>query len=150
MRSPRDFVLQRLRRNDETLRIVTITERWEAIEILEALKQNTVVKYVMLQLPPLTEEMFEKLSEVMEYNKSVDDLGVFLGNSNTAPVNLSLNGLAPILRRLKKIRFSAADLTLQQIGELCEGAADCKSLEKFGYARAVSIDVFKAICQGIV
>ena len=33
MRSPRDFVLQRLRRNDETLRNVTITERWEAIEI---------------------------------------------------------------------------------------------------------------------
>ena len=94
MRSPRDFVLQRLRRNDETLRNVTITERWEAIEILDALKQSTVVKYVMLQLPPLTEEMFEKLSEVMDYNKTVDDLAVFLGDSNTAPVNLSLNGLA--------------------------------------------------------
>jgi hypothetical protein len=147
MRVNRDCVLDILRRNDETLRIVTIKERWEAIEILGALKQNTVVKYVMLQLPPLTEEMFEKLSEVMEYNKSVDDLGVFLGNSNTAPVNLSLNGLAPILRRLKKIRFSGADLTSQQIGELCEGAADCKSLEKIGYAQAVSIDVFKAICQ---
>jgi hypothetical protein len=147
MRVNRVCDLQILRRNDETLRIVTITERWEAIEILGALQQNTVAKYFVLQLPPLTEEMYEKLSEVLEYNKSVDDLGVFLGNSNTAPVNLSLNGLAPILSRLKKIRFSGADLTSQQIGELCEGAADCKSLEKFGYARAVSIDVFKAICQ---
>jgi hypothetical protein len=147
MRSPRDFVLQRLRRNDETLLNVTITERWEAIKILDALQQNTVVKYVMLQLPPLTEEMFEKLSEVMDYNRTVDDLAVFLGDCNTAPVNLSLTGLVPILRKLKKIRFSAADLNLQQIGELCEGATDCKSLEKFGYARAVSLDVFKAICQ---
>jgi hypothetical protein len=147
MRVNRDCDLQILRRNNETLCIVMITERWETIEILGALKQNTVVKYVVLQLPPLTKEVFEKLSEVMEYNKSVDDLGVFLGNSNTANVNLSLNRLAPILRRLKKIRFSGADLTSQQIGELCEGAADCKSLENFGYARAVSIDVFKAICQ---
>ena len=135
MRVNRDCDLQILCRNNETLRIVTITDRWETVEILDALKQNTVVKYVVWPLPPLTEEMFEKLSEII------------LGNSNTAPVNLSLNGLAPILRRLKKIRFSGADLTSQQIGELCEGAADCKSLDKFSYARAVSIDVFKAICQ---
>ena len=148
MRVNGDCDLQILRRrNDETLRIVAFCDRAEGLQILGELEQNTVVKYFMLQLPPLTVEVFQKLSEVMEYNKSVDDLGVFLGTKNTANVNLSLNGLAPILTRLKKFRFSGADLTSQQIGELCEGAADCKSLEKFGYARAVSIDVFKAICQ---
>jgi hypothetical protein len=111
MRVNGDCDLQILRWNDETLRIVAFCDRAEGLQILGALQQNTVVKYFMLQLPPLTVEMFEKLSEVMEYNKSVDDLGVFLGTKNTANVNLSLNGLAPILTRLKKFRFSGADLT---------------------------------------
>jgi hypothetical protein len=59
-------------------------------------------------------------------------------------------GLTPALRRLKVIRFLShvAALTSQQIGEMSEVAADCETLEEFGYHPGnMSTDDFKAVCQ---
>ena len=63
-------------------------------------------------------------------------------------------GLAPALRRLKVIHFGRSSrLTLQEIGELSGIAADCDTLEKFGYSlrnamdEILSIDTFKAMCE---
>ena len=64
-----------------------------------------------------------------------------------APVNLSIVGLEPALRRLKVIHFCRAALTSQQTGELSEVAADCKTLEEFGFVQPESSDDFEAICQ---
>ena len=83
-----------------------------------------------------------------EYNTSVETLIVDLAlDFEHAPVNLSIVGLAPALRRLKAIQFYGAALTSQQICELSEGAADCKTLEKIAFPRSKSTDDFKAICQ---
>ena len=65
----------------------------------------------------------------------------------SASVNTSIVGLTPALRRLKAIRLYGAALTSQQIGELSEGAADCKTLEEFSIIDFESTDAFKAICQ---
>ena len=145
-------LIDRIRRNDKSLQVVEFIDRGEGLQILDALRQNSVVKSVIFLLPPLNEEMLVKLSEVMEYNKSLDNLEVYLESGLiTVPPNPSrivrFAGLAPALRRLKEIGFLGADLTLQQIGELWEGAPDCTSLEKFSFGKSKSIDVFKAICQ---
>jgi hypothetical protein len=145
-------LIDRIRRNDKSLQVVEFIDRGEGLQILDALRQNSVVKSVIFLLPPLNEEMLVKLSEVMEYNKSLDNLEVYLESGLiTIPPNPSrivrFAGLAPALRRLKEIGFLGADLTLQQIGELWEGAPDCTSLEKFSFGNSKSIDVFKAICQ---
>jgi hypothetical protein len=145
-------LIDRIRRNDKSLQVVEFIDRGEGLQILDALRQNSVVKSVIFLLPPLNEEMLVKLSEVMEYNKSLDNLEVYLESGLiTVPPNPSrivrFAGLAPALRRLKEIGFLGADLTLQQICELWEGAPDCTSLEKFSFGNSKSIDVFKAICQ---
>jgi hypothetical protein len=64
-----------------------------------------------------------------------------------APVNLSIVGLEPALRRLKIIQFYAAALTSQQIDELSEVAADCETLEEFSFVQPESSDDFNAIYQ---
>ena len=61
-------------------------------------------------------------------------------------VNISIVGLAPALRRLKVIRFTAP-LTSQQFGELSDVAADCETLEEFSSRNSQSSDDFKAFCQ---
>ena len=72
-----------MRRNDETLEEIEIHD-WEndALEILDALKNNSVVKVVQLYhtetLRPVIQEARIKLSEVMRCNKSVECLVVYL------------------------------------------------------------------------
>ena len=72
----------RIRRNDNSLTEVEIHNCWlnsdDAIEILDALKNNTVVKKVLLVdteiLLPGNQEVHLKLCEVMQCNKSVECL----------------------------------------------------------------------------
>ena len=59
----------------------------------------------------------------------------------------SIVGLVPALKKLKVIRFSGTAPTLQQIGELWEGASDCETLEEFSFEHSESTDDFKATCQ---
>ena len=149
----RESDVDRIRRNDESLTDVVIcdSDNYETIEILailDALKNNTVVKLIAFQPAQLNEEALVKLSEVMQCNTSVETLIVNVAlDSEFASVNLSIVGLAPAPRRLKVIRFSGAALTSQQIGVLSEGAADCETLERITFAWSKSTDDFKAICQ---
>jgi hypothetical protein len=70
-----------------------------------------------------------------------------------SPVHSSIVGLAPALRRLKAIHFgSYVALPLHKISELSGVAADCDTLEEFGYnlfceTRQMSTEDFKATCQ---
>ena len=66
----------RIRRNDKYLTDVKLYD-WD-IEILDALKNNSVVKYVSIfsKLLPENQEAHVKLSEVMKCNKSVESLTI--------------------------------------------------------------------------
>ena len=71
----------RIRRNNESLTEIWIKD-WEsdAVEVLDALKNSTVVKYVRVRFysAQLDEEALVKLSEVMKCNKSVTFLNINL------------------------------------------------------------------------
>jgi hypothetical protein len=76
--SKRKAYADRIRRNDKSLTEVSIND-WEsdAVEILDALKNNTAVKCVYfggLNSRQVNQESFVKLSEVMKCNKSVESL----------------------------------------------------------------------------
>jgi hypothetical protein len=65
-------------------------------------------------------------------------------------VNLSIVGLIPALRRLKVVQLNNyTALSSHQNGELLGIAADCDTLEEFGYSltNCLPRDDFKAICQ---
>ena len=77
--SSSERVVDRLRRNDESLTQLTIFDRErivsvEMLAILDALKNNTMVKKV--KFGHLNEEELVKLSEVMQCNTSVETLGI--------------------------------------------------------------------------
>jgi hypothetical protein len=71
-------------------------------------------------------------------------------DGRSLPSENSLVGLAPALRRLKVIQFYGdTALTVQHIRELSGVAAECDTLEEFGYnlSQPMPTDDFKAICQ---
>ena len=79
----------RIRRNDKSLTDVVIYGDWEtadAVEILDALKNNSVVKQVFIyenRNPGLQLQLHQalvKLSEVMKCNTSVEYFSFFLRN----------------------------------------------------------------------
>ena len=70
--------VDRLRRNDPSLKAVCILERSDAVEILDALKDNTIVKQITFDTLQLNREALVKLSEVMKCNTSVDILSMSL------------------------------------------------------------------------
>ena len=74
----------RIRRNDKSLRCIEIFD-WQrdAVDTLDALKNNTVVKDVTLsvqvdRLLPENQEVQVKLSEVMKCNNSVESINISL------------------------------------------------------------------------
>ena len=76
-----ESVADRLRRNDESYAEVEIHD-WESdvVEILDALKTNTVVKKLTFSDPStLNQEAVDRLSEVMKCNKSVESFTIYLG-----------------------------------------------------------------------
>ena len=74
-----ESVADRLRRNDESLTRVE-NFRFDVIEILDALKANTVVKKLTFSDPStLNQEAVDRLSEVMKFNKSVESFTIYLG-----------------------------------------------------------------------
>ena len=72
----------KIRRNDKSLTQVNINNWDDAIEILDALRNNTVVKNVTIletdNLLQVNQEAFVKLFEVMNCNRSVESLTVYL------------------------------------------------------------------------
>jgi hypothetical protein len=80
--SKREAYADRIRRNDKSLTEVSINHwRSDAIEIFDALKNNTAVKTVHfggLRGRLVNQELLVKLSEVMKCNKSVESLTVHL------------------------------------------------------------------------
>jgi hypothetical protein len=84
----------------------------------------------------------------------IEELRIIFNCSN-AVIDVSILGLVPALRRLKVIRFDGGVLTRlssQEIGYLSGIAADCDTLEEFGYnlvplSTTMPTDDFKAICQ---
>jgi hypothetical protein len=71
----------RIRRNDESLVHCAIQDSGsDSVEVLDALKNNTVVKkvYVEFHSAQLNEEALVKLSDVMKCNKSVTTLIIYL------------------------------------------------------------------------
>jgi hypothetical protein len=79
--------LDRIRRNDKSQKSVEIFDWGDAIEILDGLKNNTVVKEVSMHifsdtddLLQVNQEVFVKLSELTKCNKSVESLNIYLDN----------------------------------------------------------------------
>ena len=71
----------RIRQNDESLTDIIINKDVDIAEILDALKNNTVVKEVYFYPEysvQLNQEALDKLSEVMKCNKSVESLQIYL------------------------------------------------------------------------
>ena len=79
--------LDRIRRNDKSQKSVEIFDWGDAIEILDGLKNNTVVKEVSMHIFSDTDDLlqvnqlaFVKLSELTKCNKSVESLNIYLDN----------------------------------------------------------------------
>jgi hypothetical protein len=79
-REASESVADRIRRNDKSLTKVRIDDWSDAVEILDALKNNTVVKCVNVEfrLAQPIKELCVKLSEVMKCNKSVESFSICL------------------------------------------------------------------------
>ena len=80
----RPSLADKIRRNDTGWPSVTISEDGgDVVEILDALKYNTVVKQVYISctdylLQEVNQEAYVKVSEVMKCNKSVESLNIHL------------------------------------------------------------------------
>jgi hypothetical protein len=79
----------RIRRNDKSLTHVKIYDKFKAVKILDALKNNTVVRDLSIyaihnvyelhnELLPDHQEVNVKLPEVIKFNKSVKSLSIFI------------------------------------------------------------------------
>ena len=105
-------------------------------------------KLVLGMYFPVDRQFFDMMGQCIGgHQEEIEELSLIFTSVS------SIVGLTPVLRRLKVIRFDGlVALTSQQISELSGVAADCDTLEEFGYnlfceTRQMSTEDFKATCQ---
>ena len=90
----------RIRRNDKSLTFVEIYDFYcDVVEILDALKNNTVVKEITFNtetLRPENQEAQVKMFEVMQCNKSVASLNILLDRQNQVFAVMATSGWSSI------------------------------------------------------
>jgi hypothetical protein len=121
--------------------------------LLESIPKMLGLKKLELEMDyPADQQFFDIAGQCIGLHQGEIEELILMCHDST--MNSSIVGLAPALRRLKVIYFqNFKKLSSQQIGELSGIAADCDTLEKFGYSlrnamdEILSIDTFKAMCE---
>jgi hypothetical protein len=124
------------------------------ILLLESIPKMLGLKKLKLEIyHSFDQQFFDMVGQCIGgHQGEIEELRLILRPSSVNSLSRVV-GLAPALRRLKVIHFGRSSrLTLQEIGELSGIAADCDTLEEFGYSLADCLhdkltDEFKAICQ---
>ena len=100
-------------------------------------------KLVLGMYFPVDRQFFDMMGQCIGgHQEEIEELSLIFTSVS------SIVGLTPVLRRLKVIRFDGlVALTSQHISELSDVAADCDTLEEFGYNPGMESTAFKAICQ---
>ena len=121
--------------------------------LVESIPKMLGLKKLELEMDyPADQQFFDIAGQCIGLHQGEIEELILMCHDST--MNSSIVGLAPALRRLKVIYFqNFKKLSSQQIGELSGIAADCDTLEKFGYSlrnamdEILSIDTFKAMCE---
>jgi len=126
----------------------------DQVELFQSLLLESIPKILGLKIFGLeidyraNQQFFDVVGECIGGHQGEIEELILMFRVST--LNLSIVGLTPALRRLKVVQFNNyTALSSHQNGELLGIAADCDTLEEFGYSQRNRLprDDSKAICQ---